>query len=287
MECQIKKMSNRVKISDLRFISQKKIFPSALESNRNIVKRFVKISMVDVHLFSITVEWMSKHSHNLGNKRLLVEELNQQVNFEEQMIELDESIDNKNLLLERLSELHKIIRQIVMMKRKYYRLIRSFFLESITYKYVSIKHNVRPRNLFHEPIIFAKRKPLIATSQSDSHKYRPSKVTVDFALKKTDDGPGLFLYECKASLAEFFKSIDENTDRAKSALRKVDYILAVRNAFSSKIRNSNQYNFEAVMTTYVDSPDYDKKDKLGFPKIIKPINVNLIKSLLFRFEKLN
>lgn len=275
-------MSNRVNISDLRFVSQNNLFPRDLECKRNIVKRFIKIAAADVHLFTITVEWMGKHSTNLGSKQRLIDELDSQISFEKQVVDLGENEYDKNIVLEMLSELQMILKQFILMKRRHYRLVRAYFLEAITLKYISVKHNVRKRNLFHEPTIFAKRRPLIPASHSATHKYRPSYINVDFAFKTSNVTPGLFLYECKASLAEFLKSIDETTERAKSALHKIDYILAVRNAFSSKIFNSNQYIFEANMTTYVDSPDYNNKNYLGFPKIIKPINVSLMKNILFR-----
>lgn len=277
-------MSNRVSISDLRFLSQNNLFPEKLECKRNIVKRFVKISVRDIHLFSITVEWMGKHSSNSGNRSRLIAELDSQIKFEEDMIVLSDNVDNKDLLLKMLTELQAILKQVIFMSPKYYKLVRSFLLEAITSKYISMKHKVRKRNLFHEPTIFAKRKRLIPVSHNRKNRirYRPGEIKVDFAFKKIKQTPGLYLYECKASLAEFLKSIDNHTTRQKPSLRKIDYILAVRNAFSSKVFKSDQCIFEANMTTYVDSPDYVDKEFLGFPKIIKPINVNAIKGILFR-----
>lgn len=276
-------MSNRVKLSDLRFLSQNSLFPKDLESQRKIVKRFLNLSITDEHIFSLSIEWFGKHSTNKGNKKKLLDELEQQIEFEKQIIEMEatEQSENKGHVLRMVSELYEILKHFLKMKRKYYRLTRALFLETLTVKYVSIRHKVRKRNLYHEPKIYAKRKPLIPASQSVSHKYRPSDIKVDFVFKKMDEEAGLFLYECKASLANFFKAIDENDERAKSALRKIDYILAVRNAFSSKVFNSNSYKFLAVMTTYVDCPDYLENDFLGFPKIIKPIRADKIGSVLF------
>lgn len=275
-------MTNRVNLSDLRLMSQNDLYPRELESSRNIVKRFIKVAVNDIHAYSIVVEWMGKHSNNFGNTQTLINELELQVEFEKHLIEFDDDLENKAGIIQRMSELQTILKHFLSVSPEHYRLIRSFLLEYITQKYISVRYNIRKRNVFHEPTIFAKRKPLIPASKSSSHKYRPNNIKVDFAFKMTRKNQGLFLYECKASLAEFLKSIENNTNRAKSSLHKIRYILAVRDAFSSKVFDSEKCTFEAVMTTYVDSPDYAEKDLFGFPQIIKPININIIKDVLFR-----
>lgn len=294
-------MRNKASLKFIKFRDSNQLKPSGtIAIHGKVAKAIVKSALFNKYGFKFVTDFFSIHSSNHFHskpdfKKDLILELDKTAEMYDFMLDWDQDISESKSekIKKNIKQLHLLLRQIIISDKNAYIRYRSFFLEVITLHFIQKKHVMPKRNIFHEPIICVGKKPFLKSTARGGGKYRVGEIKVDFAFKKAEESGGLFLYECKASIHAFVKSIDlinagnltsiNRKNRGVSAQHKINYMLAIKNFFKQNIVDDGlNLSCEAFFATFGgDMPDYNVNPKFGVGSQIKVIKVSEFTSYLY------